>query len=113
MAAVRTAVAIPVDPARSTHTASGPTTVPALWDEVQPSAAELESGPTAKVVHEFKIEIDGKPYRLRAGDVFPVAGTGTGEVRLAAGAQEVAVPSSAVEVTQPKVVPPKRRAPSG
>lgn len=120
LAAIHSATAVPVEPAErvAASTPVPPTKslagsasaqIPSLLDAVRPSQAELDSGAVAKVLHDSRIELEGKPYRLRTGDVFPVAGSSPGEVRLAVGAQEVAVPSSAVEVTEPKGFVSSRR----
>lgn len=85
-------------------------TEPALADIYRPAKAELESGPVAKVVKELKVELEGKTYRLRPGDLFPVGGQGTKEVRLAVGLQEVIVPPSAVQVTDMTPSAPVRSA---
>jgi hypothetical protein len=77
-------------------------TDPALIEVYRPARAELDSGPVAKVVREFKVELEGKTYRLRVGDVFPVGGVGRNEVRLAVGMEEISVPPGAVEISDPK-----------
>ena len=98
-------------PAQASAPAGTPPPLPALVEAFKPSPAELESGSVAKVLRTLNVEVEGKLYRLRTGDVLPVAGMSANEVRLAAGTQEVGVPPAAVEVSEPRGFTPPRREP--
>lgn len=54
--------------------------------------------PGFKVLHDLRVEIDGKSYLIRTGDTFPIAGSGEGEVRFNAGNQQVALPTTMIEM---------------
>lgn len=57
-----------------------------------------ENAPRFKVVRDLRVEIDGKAYLIKAGEIFPVAEASNGEVRFNAGDQQIALPENLVEM---------------
>jgi hypothetical protein len=89
--------------------ASAPVTAQAT--EVQPlllsdafalSAPDTKTGPRVKVLKDSRVVIDGKPFLIKAGDMFQLGSRTDGEVTLVVRDLLVALPAEATEIVGEK-----------
>lgn len=79
--------------------------LPLLTQSYEIPAAE-ENANRFKVLRDLRVVIDEKAHLIKAGEIFPVAETGDGEVRFVAGDQQIALPLNFVEMIKPAVATP-------
>ncbi len=79
----------------TTHTTPEP---PLLTKAFNIAPPEPGRGQQVKVLKDSQLLIDGKVYLLKTGELFPLVEAVAGEVRFAAGEQQIALPTDAVEI---------------
>ena len=75
---------------------------PALVDALSLPPPDPSRGRRVRIVHGAIVKLDGKPYAVREGDLFPLASVNDTEVHFLAGKADVAAPKEIAEILYPQ-----------
>jgi len=71
---------------------------PLLHDAFPPMKNNGAAGLAVRITHDINVEVAKKTYRAKAGDVYPLADVGIGEMTVFVGEHEVTIPNSAASM---------------
>ena len=90
------------------HAPAAPEALPLLTESFAITPPEAKAGPRVKALRDSRVVIEGKPFLIKAGDVFPLAEVKGEEVTFKVRDLRIALPASAVDVLgEVKPEPPK------